>query len=53
MIDENNKLKQELSNLKTQSATVPDSSRIMEALQKGKKFQEESNQFLEELDRED
>lgn len=61
LIEENNELKEEVKFLKaevlkakSQSPAVPqDTSKMMEALVRGKKFQEEQNKALEELDKED
>lgn len=47
---ENKLLKSELQKLKSQNAT--DSARMMEVLQKGKKYQEDQLKALEELDQE-
>jgi hypothetical protein len=52
LVEENKMLRQEILNLKTEPS-AKDSAKIMETLQKGKKHQEESNQMLEELDKEE
>ncbi len=53
LADENKMLRQEIQRLKTQPAAPAESGKMMEALMKGKKFQEEQNKALEELDKED
>jgi hypothetical protein len=45
-------LRDEIQRLKTQPAPA-DSRKMMDALMKGKKFQEEQNKALEELDKEE
>jgi hypothetical protein len=52
LVEENKMLRQEILNLKTEPSGK-DSAKIMETLQKGKKHQEESNQMLEELVKEE
>lgn len=49
LIEENKMLKEQLK--KQQNPEVP--SHMMQALQKGQKYQEEQNKALEELDKED
>jgi hypothetical protein len=52
LVDENKMLRDEIQRLKTQPAPA-DSRKMMDALMKGKKFQEEQNKALEELDKEE
>ena len=52
LIEENKMLRQEIFKQKSEP-TSKDSVKMMEALQKGKKHQEEANAHLEELDKED
>ena len=49
LIEENKMLKEQLK--KQQNPEVP--ANMMQALQKGQKYQEEQNKALEELDKED
>lgn len=51
LLDENKFLKEELMKAKTNPAPEQ-SNQMMQALQKGKKFQEDQNKALEELDQE-
>lgn len=51
LLEENQMLRQEIKKL--QSAPPEDSHKMMEALKKGQKFQEDQNKALEELDKED
>lgn len=53
LIEENKFLKEEILKLKSQQSAPQNSAKIMEALQKGKTFQEEQQKALEELDKED
>ena len=53
LTDENKMLREEIQRLKTQPARPAESGKMMEALMKGKKFQEEQNKALEELDKEE
>lgn len=46
-------LKSEIIKVKTSDATPQDSKKMMEVLQKGKRYQEEQNQALEELNKDD
>lgn len=50
LIEENKMLREQL---KKQQEAPADSAKMMEALKKGQKFQEEQNNALEELDKED
>ena len=50
LIEENKMLREQLKN---QQESPADSAKMMEALKKGQKFQEEQNKALEELDKED
>lgn len=50
LIEENKMLREQLNKQQTQPA---DSAKMMEALKKGQKYQEEQNKALEELDKED
>lgn len=52
LIEENKMLREEIRKLKTEPAPQ-ESMKMMEALQKGRKYQEDSNKLLEELDHED
>lgn len=52
LIEENKMLREEIKKLKTEPAPK-DSVKMMEALKKGQKHQEEVNQYLEELDKEE
>ena len=49
--EENKMLREEIKKLQT--PTPGESQKLMNALMKGKKFQEEQNKALEELDKED
>lgn len=51
LIEENKMLREQIKKL--QAAPPQDSSKMMEALKKGQKHQEDQNKFLEELDKED
>ena len=50
LIEENKMLREQL---KKQQEAPADSAKMMEALKKGQKYQEEQNKALEELDKED
>lgn len=50
IIEENKMLREQL---KKQQEAPADSAKMMEALKKGQKYQEEQNKALEELDKED
>jgi hypothetical protein len=52
LIEENKMLREEIRKLKTEPA-AGDSAKMMEALKKGQKHQEDSNKLLEELDKEE
>lgn len=52
LIEENKMLREEIRKMKSEPAPR-DSVKLMEALKKGQKHQEESNKLLEELDQED
>lgn len=52
LIEENKMLREEIRKMKSEPAPQ-DSMKMMEALKKGQKHQEESNKLLEELDQED
>jgi regulator of replication initiation timing len=52
LIEENKALREEIKKLKTE-LPQEDSVKMMEALKKGKRHQEETNRYLEELDKED
>lgn len=52
LIEENKMLREEIRKMKSEPAPA-DSLKMMEALKKGQKHQEESNKLLEELDQED
>lgn len=52
LIEENKILKEELKKARSEPAPQ-DTAKIMEALQRGKKYQEDSNKLLEELDKEE
>lgn len=51
LIEENKMLREQIK--KQQAAPPQDSAKLMEALKKGQKFQEDQNKALEELDKED
>lgn len=51
LIEENKMLREQIK--KRQAAPPQDSAKMMEALKKGQKYQEDQNKALEELDKED
>lgn len=51
LIEENKMLREEIRKMKSEP-TNAQSMKMMEALQKGQKHQEESNKFLDELEKE-
>lgn len=51
LVEENQMLREEIKKLQNQGPA--DSAKMMEALKKGQKFQEDQNKALEELDKED
>ncbi len=53
LTDENKMLREEIQRMKAQPTQPANSGKMMEALIKGQKFQEEQNKALEELDKED
>lgn len=55
LIEENRMLREEIKKLQDSqnNPTSAQSQKMMEALQRGKRFQEEQNKALEELDKED
>ena len=51
--EENKMLREEIKKLQSPVAPTAQSAQMMDALKRGQKFQEEQNQALEELDKEE